>query len=79
MGCREQDSNFNRTIFQDGQWWATWGLESTWEGPINEVKKRFPDFEEPTFEMDGLRFSAEQQGEGQAFVKFLGHTAAETL
>lgn len=74
MGCMDQGSNFNHVFFRDGEWYASWGLDPTWEGPLEAIQQRFPDYQEPTFTYDGMDFSAEQNDRGIATVRFLGRT-----
>lgn len=72
MGCNDRESNFQRTTFHDGQWWSSWGLDPSWEGPVDELIKRFPDFHEPKFVQGDLAYSVERTGDDTARVKPLG-------
>ncbi len=73
MGCNDRESNFQRTIFEDGKWWATWGLDLSWEGPVDELAKRFPEFHEPNFIQGDQAYAVERTGDAIALVKPLGH------
>lgn len=57
MGCDSPDSNFNNFHFQDGQWWVTSGWDYSYEGPMEELKKKFGDIAPPGFVHNGWRFS----------------------
>lgn len=73
MGCRDRESNFQHIFFKDGQWWSSWGLDPSWEGPIGELAKKFPEFHEPDFIQGNFEYSVERTGDNQAIVKPLGH------
>jgi len=74
MGCMDRESNFQREIFRDGQWWASLGYTPSWEGPIEELVKKFPDYAEPRFLSDDIVYSAEQTSNG-ALIRPIGRVA----
>lgn len=72
MGCADRESNFQREVFRDGKWWAIWGLDKSWEGPIDELAKKFPEFHEPSFIVGDLAYSVERAGQDSVIIKPLG-------
>jgi hypothetical protein len=82
MGCRDTESNFQTMVFNvsDGKWWAKWGVEASWLGPVVELVKKFPDLEEPRFEQNGFVYSAERmEDDDTMLVKRLGRISTMDL
>ena len=73
MGCTDRESNAQREVFRDGKWWATLGYTPSWEGPVDELTRRFPEYSEPRFLQGDNVFSAEQMDNGDnAIVRLIG-------
>ena len=72
MGCTDRESNFQKDIFHDGEWWSTTGYTPSWEGPREELIKKFPDYAEPRFQVGDDVYSAEQIEDNTVIVKPLG-------
>ena len=76
MGCWDRESNFQAAHFdeRDQKWWCTGG-EASWKGPDTELKKKFPEFSEPTFEANGFNYEVERLDERTAVIRPLGRVA----
>lgn len=76
MGCTDRESNFQKEIFKNGTWWATHGYTPSWEGPIEELVKKFPEYAEPDFRIDENVYSAERIDDSDiAIVRPIGQIA----
>jgi len=71
-------SKFNHEFFYGGRWWHMFGIEPSYEAPVEIMRARFPTYNEPTFEVDGSQYAVERQN-GTAIVRLvLGHGAIES-
>lgn len=78
MGCTDRKSNFQAETFRNGRWWCSVSFTPGWEGPIEELTSKFPNYAEPQF-IEGSRvYSAEQLGDGAAIVKPIGRVALDS-
>lgn len=75
MGCTDRESNFQRETFHDGKWWASVGYTPSWEGPVEEIVKKFPGYAEPRFLEGDNVYTAEILDNGAAVVKPIGKIA----
>ena len=75
MGCDDRESNFQRETFHDGKWWASAGYTPSWEGPIEELVKKFPGYAEPRFFEGDNVYATEKLNDSTAIVKPLGKIA----
>ena len=41
MGCRDQFSNFNNLVYEDGRWGYTWGWDFTVAAPRRELIEEY--------------------------------------
>ena len=79
MGCHDKESNHQRIVFDDGKWWAAQGYVPSWEGPVDELAKRFPAYAEPLFIHSDKAYSVEKLDTDVAIVRLIGDAALSLM